>query len=338
MKKILYTSLAGLLLGILMASCGPERTVEWAMYHWKSEADFSKEEQAFLADQSVNKVYIRYFDVVKKGGRLIPVSVLQSADTLPAQNWIPSIYITQQSLIKISSVEIDELADNMTGKIHQLNNRFGIQSPEILLDCDWTDGTRDAYFNLLRKIKEKSGSQLISTVRLHQLKHFEDRGVPPVDRCQLMLYNMGYLSDYKERNSILNVEEAGKYRRKLDEYPKPMDLSLPMFSWLVRFRSGKSQELISDFDREVLQDTSLFSNEGGNKYMLKRDTFLFDRFQYKYDVYRLEECSHSDLIKLARQWEPMLPSGPIEIAWFDLRSRNLNNRKETWNEIEQILN
>ena len=63
---------------------------------------------------------------------------------------------------------------------------------EMQVDCDWTQGSRAAYFALLRALRDRlhaQGRRLSATIRLHQVKCSADTGVP-VDRGMLMAYNL----------------------------------------------------------------------------------------------------------------------------------------------------
>jgi hypothetical protein len=66
----------------------------------------------------------------------------------------------------------------------------------------------------------------------------ERTGVPPVDRGMLMFYNMGKLSAEPGARSIYDADAAERYLARVGEYPLPLDLALPIWSWTVQVRDG----------------------------------------------------------------------------------------------------
>ncbi|MGG2305049.1 hypothetical protein ACE4Z6_26875, partial [Salmonella enterica] len=92
------------------------------------------------------------------------------------------------------------------------------------IDCDWTLGTKEKYFSLLKRIKERMALPLSCTIRLHQVKYQAKTGVPPVDRGMLMYYNMGHVEGATETNSIYDPANADKYVSYVKDYPLPLDV------------------------------------------------------------------------------------------------------------------
>lgn len=318
--------------------CREDRKISWSIYHWKTNYQPTSAEKEFLKTTSVDRLYVRYFDVVKRSGALQPEAQLTLQDSLDvSMEIVPCIYITNSSLKQIRPEELVLLAERMVNKVTIINQQLNIHPTELLLDCDWTPTTQSAYFQLVEAIKERSNYSLVSTVRLHQLKHFERTGVPPVSRGQLMLYNMGALQNIEEQNSILNLTAAQHYQRHLNDYPIRLDISIPLFSWVVLFRRGKSIELISDYEEQLFMDTTLFDKKRAGLYRLKRDTFIFGQYRYQHDFFRLEKSENKDLLKLMKQWEPYLPNEELEIALYDMRARNLKDRANALESMEAIL-
>jgi hypothetical protein len=125
------------------------------------------------------------------------------------------------------------------------------QNPEFQVDCDWTQGTREAFFRLLEKIRGHlpHGVLLSATIRLHQYKFPDQTGVPPTDRGMLMLYNTGDIDAPDETNSIFKPEDAKKYLKGAPAtYPLPLDVALPAFSWTLVFRDGELWKILPGHD------------------------------------------------------------------------------------------
>ena len=116
---------------------------------------------------------------------------------------------------------------------------------EIQIDCDWTKSTKDKYFYLLKKIKEKSKKQISCTLRLYPYKYPDIMGVPPVDKATLMCYNLVQPLTQKDKNSILDIKELKSYLNKKRSYPVHLDIALPVFSWSQLYQNNYFQELVN---------------------------------------------------------------------------------------------
>ena len=64
-------------------------------------------------------------------------------------------------------------------------------------------------------------------------------GVPQVDRVCLMCYNLLSPYDEQERNSILDMDELKKYLNGAAAYPLPLDVALPLFSWVHIYQHNR---------------------------------------------------------------------------------------------------
>src|SRR5690606_32452956 len=119
----------------------------------------------------------------------------------------------------------------------------------------------DAFFLFLKKIKERlpAGVRLSATIRLHQYKFPDKTGVPPVERGMLMFYNTGDIENPEAGNSIFQTDDARKYLVGAPEnYPLPLDLALPVFSWALVFRDGELWKIIPEMPDHELADTMRF--------------------------------------------------------------------------------
>jgi hypothetical protein len=135
--------------------------------------------------------------------------------------------------MSLSQDSLGRLADS-TEKYSTKDFAEGIK--EILIDCDWTKGTKEKYFSFLEKLRSIMPEyHFAATLRLWQYKNREDSGIPPVDRCLLMCYNLQNPTKYDSENSICSIGEMKKYVGP-EKYPLKMDVALPVFSNGVIFR------------------------------------------------------------------------------------------------------
>ena len=318
-------------------SCQEKRELKWGIYHWKSSLSLESKEVDFLEKSPIKTIYLRYFDVEKKGAKFISSGILKGVKKEENLKYVPCIYMVNKTLKGISPEKTKLLSRLILDKIGKLNSKFDINPNEILLDCDWTKSTQAPYFLLLKEIKKQSDYKITSTVRLHQFKNHKQTGVPPADRGQLMMYNMGDLTNLNEKNSIINPQIARQYQKNFNEYPLKLDISIPIFSWLVLYRRNRSIELINDFNPQLLNDTSIFNQREDQLFRLKLDTFIFSKFRYKNDLFRMESSKNEDLIKMIEDWGSSLPQDSLEIILYDLRPNNIEKRLDVFTSVESIL-
>ena len=235
---------------------------------------------------------------------------------------VPVVYITVDVFQALDSTEVEKLAERTYTKITSLHPKESIS--EIQFDCDWTAGIKGKYFYFLESVKALSSDiKLSSTVRLYQYKYPGISGVPPVDKGVLMYYNMGDLYAYDENNSILN-NEIGEQYLGFGEYPLPIDIALPHFSWSILFRYGEFRQLIGNFNPEIYSDTTLFNPIAENLYQVKKDTLIADVYLRYGDELRYENCSEQSLVEAANLLKHELNQENSTILFYDLKS-NLTN-------------
>lgn len=194
-----------------------------------------------------------------------------------------------------------------------------------IADCDWTDHTRDAYFALLRALRETAHVSLSATIRLHQIKYRERTGVPPVDRGMLMFYNMGTFSADPDARAIFDAGSAEKYLARVGEYPLPLDLALPIWSWTVHVRDGAVAGLMQSTDPAELGAVDFLDAAGDGRYVATRTTFLHGTLLREGDVLKTEITGPDETLTAAVLIAPHLaPANPTRtVTLFELSERNL---------------
>lgn len=238
--------LALALLLILFAACdaASPQPLEPAFFWWETRLDISMSERQLQDSLGCKRLYVKILDIGRNAGsgEIEPYSRTEISDTTPLAGLeiIPTVFITNEVFQNISDAKIEWLA----GKIAQVAFKG---SRELLFDCDWTPSTRESFFLFLKTMRGKlpSGTTLSATIRLHQYKFPQQTGVPPVDRGMLMFYNTGDVDEEGERNSIFHPDDALKYVDGAPKnYPVPLDLALPLFSWGLVFREGELWKIV----------------------------------------------------------------------------------------------
>ena len=256
-----------ILLAVLVGCSGRDQAPEGnAAYYWRSTFALSDTEKAFLKDNGIKALYVKFFDVVAENQRLRPEATLLFKDRFPeGMEIIPTVFIDSKAMDK---AEIPlEFADMIVARVDSMMSKNGYAlSKEIQLDFDWTSSNQEKYFTLLKKIRQILNEQdrrLSTTVRLHQLRQPE----PPADYGALMIYNTGSFSSPKEHNSILNTESVMPYMANLKGYKLPLVAAFPIYSWNLIFHDDQFMVIARDVEYE---DTTLFEKIGSSRYRALR--------------------------------------------------------------------
>lgn len=295
-----------------------------AFYHWKTICVLEEQEQAFLDSLAVDRLYVKFFDLDwdAAAGTVVPLASVQlDTSGLGRLQVIPTLFITNRSMLQMTPTEIPRLARQIAEKIDRQFAVLDQPLKEVQLDCDWTKSSRDNYFELLHQLKAifaDRGVELSVTIRLHQLRYPEQTGVPPVQKGVLMFYNMGDLKNWKEPNSILNLKKAAAYLPAGLSYPLHLDLALPLFRWAVLFRKGQMIKLINEPDATHLQHTEKIQRIGPDRYLIVESTYLDGYYLYRGDQLRVESVSLTQLQAALALVEKRYPVATNSLIFYHL--------------------
>jgi hypothetical protein len=310
------------LLAFLGTQCqAPQpRQIAPAWYYWQTGFHLSKPETAQLDSLSCKILFVKFLDIARDpvSGEIRPYALLEMHDTsgLGQREIVPTVFVSNGVFENISIEKIDWLAQKTSEALRSVGRQFPKALPhpgcEVQFDCDWTPGTRDAFFLYLKKMRAALPPQtrLGATIRLHQYKFPMRTGVPPADRGMLMLYNTGDLDDPEEQNSIFEPEDAQKYLNGAPKnYPLPLDIALPVFSWALVYRNDEFWKILPGLTTQDFADTALFLPDtalpssafpplSSPHFTVRRATFLSGHLLRPADRVRVESIS-SNLLKIA---------------------------------------
>jgi len=325
MLKLFVFFIAFMMLGLI--SCRRDRVINTSFYYWKTVYDTSAIERRYLNALHSKKLYVRIMDVDHGDNGSVPVSPVSFKTTLPdSVQLIPVVFIVNDVLKNQTQLQLNELAGKI---VYYVNGRIKPSGKtsynELQLDCDWTRTTRDNYFYLLRRIRANGSlknKKLSATLRLHQLKNQKSSGVPPVNRVMLMCYNMGNLRKYGSQNSILEQSELEKYAgENLSNYPMPVDVGLPLFSWAVVFRQRQYVGIAKRLHNDSFTDNKTFKASGSNFYTLQKDLPQYGLLRG--DEIRRENLSAGQLLSAANYIQKYISSDTVNIIYFHLDEQTL---------------
>ena len=244
---------------------------ENSVYYWQTWYSTNDYEERFLADNTIQTMYLRFFDVEpspewEKHDKCMPVATISIPDheDLSGFNVVPVIFITPEAI-----KEYESFTDHLAHRIYAMCVKNKIEIKEVQFDCDWTTSTRESYFQFLVDVRKalkgyfRKDIAVSSTIRLHQLA----QSPPAVDYGVLMCYNTGDFKDFKTRNAILDIKDVQPYAKYLKNYALPLKLALPVYSWNVEFDSKKSFiRLNRSPENYVSYDTSKLKSLGDGMY------------------------------------------------------------------------
>ncbi len=310
-----------------MASCSKKENHPYTFYYWKTNLKLDREEKKTLDQASVPYLYTRFFDVDKIGGKFQPVAVITKDKSFETNKQIvPTVFITNQTLLGISSEEIKFLAESIHQLVQKKSQEYHLKiNNEIQIDCDWTAGTRDDYFKFLKELKKVSGKEITCTLRLHQVKDKKKTGIPPVEKVYLMCYSTSSPLEKSDKNSILDVNILKSYLSKMEDYPiKKIEVALPIYSWGIVTNHLDKHRLINALSKKDLENPN-FKKISDHEVEIMKDGFYFGNYLNKGFKIKVEEISKEQLEDVTNFLEKKIPH--FNIIYYQLDSKFVLDRK-----------
>ena len=282
---------------LLVTSCNKTKEHPYSFYYWKTNLKLNETEKKTLNESTDPYLYTRFFDVDKVGGKFQPVAVITKDKSFETDKQIvPTVFITNQTFLHIQKEEIHFLAESINQLIQKKAKDYQLKiNNEIQIDCDWTAGTKDDYFEFLKELKKISEKDITCTLRLHQVKDKILTRIPPVEKVYLMCYSTSSPLENSDKNSILDLNILKSYLSKLEDYPiKKIEVALPIYSWgIVTNHLGK-HKLINALSAKDL-DNPNFKKISDNEIVILKDGFYFGNFLNKGFKIKVEEISQEQL-------------------------------------------
>lgn len=296
-----------------------------SFYYWQSVWKLSDSSRRYLESQNIEHLYLKLFDVAwnPEQQQAIPLAPLIVQNPIPPQ-WqvIPTVFITNEAIEQTSEADIPLLAQKISQKIQTMVQANAWKVAQWQFDCDWTNSTQTRYFSLLQHIRQNTASidtalRLSATIRLHQVKYVQDTGVPPVDRGMLMVYNTDDVQNMQTENAILQHKTVQRYTSKLSQYPLPLDVALPIFSWAVVFRNGGFRQIINQITlNDLTRQTKLFRRIGNNRFKVQKNAQWKGVFLLPNDQLRLDQSTADEVLQTAYHIATHNRADSLTIALF----------------------
>lgn len=339
------TALLTFVLAFMASSCSkgqqisvtPHNEVN-SIYYWKTTLELDSAERKFIRDYNIQRAYIRFFDVTADKSPLATEEVIPNAtivirDSMPVDEIVPTVFITTEAIERMKK-DPRHWASKILERIRNMCSYYNFENvKEIQLDCDWTKGTKQTYFDLCRYVKSEmlatdSTSIVSSTIRLHQLKS----AAPPVDYGVLMLYNTGSFKNPDAENSILTVDDVKAYIHNKESYPLHLDFAYPVYAWNLVYRNNRFLGILRD---DSIVKTDLVKQIDDNRFQILRDTIIGERILTSGDIIRCEDVKAETVSEVKDVVEKAFGGQPHSSIIYHLDSDNLSKYKE--HEIERLF-
>jgi len=297
-----------------------------SFYYWKTVFELTEREHQLLSELQIDRLYIRYFDVVVQNDGLEPVGIIQFKEK-PSCEVVPVIYLTNEAMQHLEGMwRPMNLADSIMKLVTNISVAEEIVVNEIQLDCDWTESTEKAYFNLVEELRNKNSNiHFSSTIRLHQIKYKERTGIPHVDSGTLMYYNMGSIGA-DTLNSIYDRSIALQYLSELYDYELPLNVALPIFSWGVQIRGNEVVDLVNKIDIAAIKKDSLFVQTSAREFVAQSNGVFENKYFAQGDRVKLEYATPQAIREAVADIADHVSSTPKEIILYDLDELNFENQ------------
>jgi hypothetical protein len=312
---------------LAFCSCKKTQRVSYkSFYYWKSTLHAADIDTLQMATFGLKRLYIKYLDIdwnAIQGAQPRSITQIETTALPPNLEIVPTIFIMNRVFLNLKSTDLPLLADRLLTQIHSIPLPFS----ELQIDCDWSEGSRVRYFEFLKILKEKSVhiKTLSATIRLHQIRYRAKTGIPPVDRGMLMMYNLLKVSDFNDRNSIYETQEAQKYLRKQKPYSLPLDVVLPIWSWAIAYREGKYLHLFNQLNTQKADTLAFLEREKTPFFRVKQDTVFENVYLRLGDKLKIEEVSTAHLKEAAKLSNPLIRNDTVHVAFFHWDKTILQN-------------
>ncbi len=267
MSKFNHIIIAVLALALL---CGCKRSHDSVpdakkatVYFWRTSLNLDKEERDFIKSNNIEKMFVRFFDVVMRGNNPMPNATITGLDSiLHDVEIVPTVFIMENCL---SHADTATLAHLIVARVAQMCDTHRITGvKELQIDCDWTAKSMSQFYSLLKSIRRHASShgwRISATIRLHQL----NMPPPPVHYGALMLYNTGDVRKPDGTDPILDPNHVAPYLKWLESYDLPLCAAYPCFEWKLLYSGTEFKAIIYDAD---LSDSATFKKVRDGRYLV----------------------------------------------------------------------
>lgn len=308
--------------------------------YWKTNLYFQEEDDSLVNKLDVKHMYVRFFDVDYNpySKEPLPVATIWDISFNKSNPEItPSIFITNEVVLKSDTKQLDSLAVRMAKRIEQIGKKMNdtkadiiasnivypkdyykqkdykplnydsvrsaesaklkVAFKEILIDCDWTEKSQKNYFYLLKQIKSQLPSSKIAATIRLWQYKYASKAGIPPVDKGLLMCYNITKPDDLQTKNSIATSEELAQYITHDDYKLKLDIALPLYSWAVAFRGNQFKGILSDYD-QLIKDTSKVKKTSDTQYVLQDDVLVGQTYLRNGDEIRIEKISDSELDKM----------------------------------------
>lgn len=308
--------------------------------YWKTNLYFQEEDDSLVNKLDVKHMYVRFFDVDYNpySKEPLPVATIWDISFNKSNPEItPSIFITNEVVLKSDTKQLDSLAVRMAKRIEQIGKKMNdtkadiiasnivypkdyykqkdykplnydsvrsaesaklkVAFKEILIDCDWTEKSQKNYFYLLKQIKSQLPSSKIAATIRLWQYKYASKAGIPPVDKGLLMCYNITKPDDLQTKNSIATSEELAQYITHDDYKLKLDIALPLYSWAVAFRGNQFKGILSDYD-QLIKDTSKVKKTSDTQYVLQDDILVGQTYLRNGDEIRIEKISDSELDKM----------------------------------------
>lgn len=308
--------------------------------YWKTNLYFQEEDDSLVNKLDVKHMYVRFFDVDYNPYSKEPLPVATIWDILFNKSnpeITPSIFITNEVVLKSDTKQLDSLAVRMAKRIEQIGKKMNdtkadviasnivypkdyykqkdykplnydsvrsaesaklkVAFKEILIDCDWTEKSQKNYFYLLKQIKSQLPSSKIAATIRLWQYKYATKAGIPPVDKGLLMCYNITKPDDLQTKNSIATTEELAQYITHGDYKLKLDIALPLYSWAVAFRGNQFKGILSDYD-QLIKDTSKVKKTSDTQYVLQDDVLVGQTYLRNGDEIRIEKISDSELDKM----------------------------------------
>ncbi|SHG73075.1 hypothetical protein [Flavobacterium johnsoniae] len=308
--------------------------------YWKTNLYFQEEDDSLVNKLDVKHMYVRFFDVDYNpySKEPLPVATIWDISFNKSNPEItPSIFITNEVVLKSDTKQLDSLAVRMAKRIEQIGKKMNdtkadviasnivypkdyykqkdykplnydsvraaesaklkVAFKEILIDCDWTEKSQKNYFYLLKQIKSQFPSSKIAATIRLWQYKYASKAGIPPVDKGLLMCYNITKPDDLLTKNSIATNEELAQYITHGDYKLKLDIALPLYSWAVAFRGNQFKGILSDYD-QLIKDTSKVKKTSDTRYVLQDDILVGQTYLRNGDEIRIEKISDSELDKM----------------------------------------
>lgn len=308
--------------------------------YWKTNLYFQEEDDSLVNKIDVKHMYVRFFDVDYNpySKEPLPVATIWDISFNKSNPEItPSIFITNEVVLKSDTKQLDSLAVRMAKRIEQIGKKMNdtkadviasnivypkdyykqkdykplnydsvraaesaklkVAFKEILIDCDWTEKSQKNYFYLLKQIKSQLPSSKIAATIRLWQYKYASKAGIPPVDKGLLMCYNITKPDDLLTKNSIATNEELAQYITHGDYKLKLDIALPLYSWAVAFRGNQFKGILSDYD-QLIKDTSKVKKTSDTRYVLQDDILVGQTYLRNGDEIRIEKISDSELDKM----------------------------------------